>query len=318
MQATVVAVAFGFAVVCGFNDGGAMLASGLRVRGLAPWGAILAAAVGVAGVPLLLGTAVAATLADRLVTFDGPVGLRALLVAVGVATGTSALLARRGLPTSLTLALVGSLTGAGAGAGFTVSWSTVLVVLVVAFVAPLVGMLAGWVLTAVVSASSRWDVSLSSWILPMHLAGFGLQGVAYGANDGQKMLAVAAVAMGTADPGGLSVPVLTGLAAAFGVGAVAGLPRVARSLGGGVVPLEPADAVVTEASSAAVVLATSAIGAPVSMTQAISGAMVGTRMVRGRGRIRWDEVARLVVAWAITLPVSLGAAGVGGFVAARL
>jgi inorganic phosphate transporter, PiT family len=92
---------------------------------------------------------------------------------------------------------------------------------------------------------------------------------------------------------------------------VLGLGSVGATLAGGVAPIQPAAAVITEVSSATVVLGSSAIGAPVSMTQAISGAMVGTEVQGGHGRIRWQQVARLAVAWVLTLPAALAvAAGV--------
>lgn len=306
----VMLIAWAFAVTCGVNDGAAMLAAGLRVRGIAPWAAVLAVGTGVVVVPMVLGTAVATTLSQRLVTFDGPTGSLALAAAVGAAVATTVVLSSRGLPTSLTLALVGSITGAGLGAGFEVSWTTVAFVIAMGMVAPVVGMAGGWLLT--LGAASLPPTSpLRRRLHAAHVAGFGLQCIAYGANDGQKMLAVVAVAAGVqatvADIGTTSVVAIGVL---FMVGTIIGLPRMAATMGGGVVPLQPPAAIVTEVSSAGVVLASSAVGAPVSMTQAIAGAMVGTNMSRRRGRIRWDEVARLGGAWAITLPVALVAAWV--------
>jgi inorganic phosphate transporter, PiT family len=57
-----------------------------------------------------------------------------------------------------------------------------------------------------------------------------------------------------------------------------------------------------------VVLATGAVGSPVSMTQAVSGALVGTASTGAR--VRWREAARLVGAWAATLPAAGVLAGV--------
>nr|WP_274388289.1 inorganic phosphate transporter [Salsipaludibacter albus] len=314
MQEVLLVVAFGFAVACGLNDGAAVLAAGLRVRGITPWVAVVALGAAVVVAPLVLGTAVATTLASDLVSFDGEGGRRALLVAVATATGVTALLTKRGLPTSLTLALIGALTGAGLGAGFDVSVGTVGFVLLMGVLAPLVGLAGGWMLTVAVAgapSSSPLRRRVPRW----HLAGFGLQCLAYGANDGQKMLAVVAVAVGsTASSGGaveVPVPSLLLLGALFMVGTVLGLGSVGATLAGGVAPIQPAAAVITEVSSATVVLGSSAIGAPVSMTQAISGAMVGTEVQGGHGRIRWQQVARLAVAWVLTLPAALAvAAGV--------
>ncbi len=304
----VVAIAWLFAVTCGINDGAAMLAAGLRVRGLAPWVAVLAVGAGVIVVPMLLGMAVATTLSQRLVTFEGPTGSVALASAVGAAVATTVGLSSRGLPTSLTLALVGSITGAGVGAGFEVSWASVGFVVLMGLVAPLVGMAAGWLLT--LGAATLPPTSpIRRLLYSAHLVGFGLQCVAYGANDGQKMFAVVAVATGVqASVGELGTTTMVVIGVLFMVGTVIGLPRMADTMGGGVVPLQPPAAVVTEVSSASVVLASSAVGAPVSMTQAIAGAMVGTNMSRRRGRIRWGEVARLGGAWVVTLPLALGLA----------
>lgn len=305
LQEILLVVAFGFAVTCGVNDGAAVLAAGMRVRGIRPWVAVLGVGIAVVVAPLVLGTAVATTLARDLVSFDGASGERALLVAIVVAALVTWGLTQRGLPTSLTLALIGGLTGAGLGAGFTVSGSTVAFVLLLGVVAPLVGLLGGWVLTLVLAALPTTS-PLRRRIPRWHVAGFGLQCVAYGANDGQKMLAVVAVAAGSSgNQVDVPVPQLLLIGLLFMLGTVVGLPSVAGTLAGGVAPVPPAAAVISELSSASVVLGSSALGAPVSMTQAISGALVGTGIHGGHGRIRWQEVGRLGVAWMLTLPLTL-------------
>jgi inorganic phosphate transporter, PiT family len=301
--------AVAFAVVNGVNDGGALLSVGLDVRTLRPLTALVWLATAVAVTPLVIGTAVATTLTSRLVTLEGPDGPLSLVVAVVVAVVVTWGLAARGLPTSLTLGVVGAIAGAGVGAGLAVSWATVGVVLALGLAAPFVGLAVAWVLTRLVGAwpSPRpLDQRTRRW----HLVAFGAQCVAYGANDGQKMLAVLAVAAGSAAGG--AVPVigwqLAVVAAAFFVGAAIGLPRVARTLGGGVVAVRPHEAVSSELASAAVVLATGAFGAPVSMTQAVSGGLVGAGGTRGWSRVRWVAVTKLGAAWVVTLPAAFVAA----------
>jgi inorganic phosphate transporter, PiT family len=319
MTTTLVLVAVAFAFVNGFNDGGALLAVGLDVRTLRPLTSLVLLAAAVAVAPLVLGTAVATTLTSRLVALDGPEGAVTLLIAVVTAVAVTWLLARRGLPTSLTLAVVGAIAGAGVGAALPVSWWTVTIVLVLAALAPLAGLGLAVVFARIAGAwpSARSiDRRTQRW----HLGAFGLQCLAYGANDGQKMLAVIAVAAGTAAHDG--VPIvgwqLAVVALAFLVGAAAGLPRVAPTLGGGVVAVHPHEAVISELSSATVVLATGAFGSPVSMTQAISGGLIGTGMTRGYASIRWRRVLRLAAAWMVTLPAAFTAAAVASAVAAAV
>jgi inorganic phosphate transporter, PiT family len=214
----------------------------------------------------------------------------------------------RGLPTSLTLGLVGAIAGVGAGSQLAVSWGAVALVLLLAALAPVLAVGAAWSLTRL-AATIPVRRPLGRAVPRWHSAAFALLSLAYGANDGQKMLAVVAVASGSSVGIGSPAPwQLAVVGGGFAVGAVLGLPRIARSLAGGLVVAQPPDAVLTELSSAGVVLGGAAVGAPVSMTQAISGAMLGTGVTRGTGRVRWRQVSRIGLAWIVTLPAAFALA----------
>ena len=62
----------------------------------------------------------------------------------------------------------------------------------------------------------------------------------------------------------------------------------------------------TSVGSSCVVLATSALGVPVSSTQAATGAAVGSGVATSPFAIRWNEVSRIGLAWVVTLPLSVG------------
>lgn len=302
VEFALLAAAVVFAFVNGINDGGSILSVGLTVRSFRPLAGLVILSLAVALSPVLFGTGVATTLATRLVSLDGEEGRTALLVAVLVSVVVTLLLSRRGLPTSLTLGLVGAMAGVGVGSGITVAWGLVGVVLVAAAAAPLLGMAIGRAITvAAGSVPTRKDLqhSLSRW----HAAAFGLLGIAYGVNDGQKMLAVFAVAAGSSAG---TVPLvawqLMAVAGCFLAGAIVGLPRFAGTSGSGVLPIRPPEAVTTELAAGLVVLGTGIAGAPVSMTQAASGALIGAGAHRGHGAVRWDAAARIGVAWVLTLP----------------
>lgn len=307
LDAILLLAALGFAVVNGLNDGGALVATGLKVPALPPLGAIAMLGLALIVAPLAIGTQVAATLANRLVSFsagggliDGRIGL---LTAVLTAVVVVVVLSRHGLPTSLTLALVGGITGVGIGGGLQVSYATLGLVLAAGLAAPVIGALAGFALSRLAGLlPSRRRVG--SRIRFAHIGAFGLQCVAYAANDGQKMLAVMAVATGTAEGMALPIGQLVALAVLFTGGLVVGLRPAASTLGAEIIPARPPDAVAAEFASAGAVLGSSAIGAPVSMTQSVAAALVGAGMSHGARRVRWRAAGRLGLAWLFTLPVS--------------
>jgi PiT family inorganic phosphate transporter len=301
------AAAGAFAVVNGANDGGTLVATGLKIPAVRPLTAIGVLCACVAVVPLVLGTRVATTLTSRLVPFEGPEGRVAMLAGVLACVAVVTLLARRGLPTSLTLAVVGGFTGAGWGYGLAVSWGTVLQVLLLAAAAPFVGALLALLLVR--AAHLVPDLVRAAVVVRRgHQGAYALQSVAYAANDGQKMIAVFAVAAGgtgtvPADPSHLAA-----IALLFGTGLVLGLDRYARTLSGGVLSLRPAHAVTAEFAASIAVLGTAALGVPVSMTQAVSAALVGSGVAETYRKIRWHEAGRIVAAWIVTLPAAFTAA----------
>lgn len=310
MPELLVAVAIVFTVVTGANDGGALIATGLRVPALSTAASLLMLTVAVVACPLLLSTAVAETIAGTIVP-PGRDGSTALLVGIVVATTVVAGLAWASRPTSLTLAVVGGIAGAGAGLGVPVGWSTVARVLAIGLAAPVAGALVALV------GSRLWrakrDARYLTTVRRAHVVAFGAQCVAYGTNDGQKTLVLflaAGAVGGSASPATAGVPWWSypAVAAAFALGAVLGLPKAARSVGAGIISTRATHAVTAEFASAVTVLGSAAAGAPVSMTQAVSGALIGTGVHDTYRRVRWKVVRNLALAWAVTLPASFGLA----------
>jgi inorganic phosphate transporter, PiT family len=297
-----------FCLVTGANDGAAVAAMSARVVPSALGTSLLALTAAVVTVPLVT-VRVAVTLAERLVGFEAGAGATEMLVAVGVSVGVVGLLAVRGEPTSLTLALVGALSGAGFGAGLSVAWAWLWGVLLTAAAAPFVAALfaaAGIRIAERIPARRPVRTRLRLG----HRLGFALQVIAFATNDAQKMLAVAAIALpglvGLDDP---SLMALLVIGALFLVGAVGGLRRVGRTLSDSVLPMRPPSAVAAELSSGTAVLLSSAVGAPVSMTQSVTGGLLGSSVRTGYRRVRWGVALGVVRAWVVTLPAAfLGAA----------
>ncbi|SEN47311.1 inorganic phosphate transporter [Nonomuraea pusilla] len=296
MDTVVLVVVAGlFAVITGVNDGGALLATGLKLPAVKPAVGILLMAVVVAAVPLVT-FQVARTFTTRLAAFDQPGAQTAMVVAVAGALAVVAVLNARGRPTSLTLAVVGGITGAGLGWGLPVSSGSVGLVLLFGVAAPIAGGLLAWVLVRVLVIVTT-PRGLPRW----HWAGFLLQTIAYGANDGQKMLAVFMIALGLTRP---TLAYTSLVAVLFALGAMYGLPKAGRSLSRELIVFRPAHGVAAELAGGTAVAACSAVGMPVSMTQAIAGGLIGAGVAQGSGRVRWFAAVKIAVAWLLTLPAS--------------
>lgn len=266
MTVTFAVVAVLFILISGASEGGALLATTLKLSGPRPSSGLLLLSAGVVAVPLLLGAHVANTFASRLVTLDGPHGRTAMAVAVLAALAVVTCITWTGRPTSLTLAIVGGLTGAGLGFGLEVSPGVLAYVLVVSMVAPLVG-----AAVAVTVSHGLARATGPNALLRVHRFGFGLQCVAYAANDGQKMLAVFAVMSGPVAAGAAvpaPLPTLVLIAALWLLGTVSAMARVGRTLGGRLVAVRPVHAVSAEIAAAGTVLGCAMTGTPVSLTQA--------------------------------------------------
>lgn len=297
--------------VSGANDGGAILAMPTRVPGSnVLWFALILTGAIVVG-PLLL-TTVAQTLVGGLFDTSGAKGVPAFFIGSAVALFTVIMLTRFGLPTSLTLALVGGLTGAGLGAGMHVAWPGVTRVLLIGLAAPFVGYILAAIahrLLAVLIAGPSGRKILT----PLHTVAFGLVGIAYALNDGQKMFALAAVTWLAISPGvdifdgaNIALLIATGVVAAgmFLLGLFSKIRRVGVRLGLDLAKVRATDAITAQVGASVAVLASSMLGAPVSMTQSLSGGIVGATSVQGIHRVRWDSVLKIVGAWIITLPVA--------------
>jgi len=308
-----------FAVAAGANDGSSILAAGIRVPGLRPGTSIVVLLLAVALGPLFVfGTGVATTLAHRLVRFgEGDATHAALLVGVLTAIAVVFALTRAGVPTSLTLALVGALTGSGWGAGLPVNTTMLVTILVAGVLAPVLAGGMGWALAQLVwrlMGGVKAGRRAQRW----HIVAYTAQCAAYAANGAQKMVAVFAVVVGAGGSARIADPwwLALGSTLLFGAGVLVGLRRVTGRLGRGIFRVQLRHTLVAEVSSSAIVITGGLVGVPLTMSQAVTGALVGAGASESPTRVRWPAALRMVGAWLITLPAAMGLAAAGGAVAA--
>ncbi len=291
-----------FAFIVGSNDGAALIAANLTGKAVRPLPGVAMLALAIVIVPLVLGTSVADTIAHGLVSFNAVDGRRALAVAVSVTIGLVYVSTRLGLPTSVTQALTGAMIGAGLGAGLAVDLGTFGRVLLGLALVPLVAGVAAVVVTRAL-VRLRVRGGLRNHLRYLHAASYLLSVIAYAANDGQKMMAVLAIALSVA-PGALGVPQLLGLAVMFAAGTAFGVRRLAARFGR-LLSNRPLNTIVAGYAAGLAVLGSAFAGAPVSMSHATTAGLIGSATVlETYRRVRWEQAMRISATWLTTLPAA--------------
>ena len=313
-----IAMALAFAFTNGVHDAANAIATLVATRAARPGSAVVLAAVGNVLGPLLLGTAVASTIAG-IVT----VGSDELIPVLGAAlTGAviwNGITWRRGLPSSSGHALLGGLVGPAlaVGGADAVQWGGfdgihpvgVLGVAAVLTIAPVVGFVVGLGVdrgarraARRASRRLRGPVRVGQWIMSEGLA------LTHGANDAQKAVGVVAlllVAGGELQHFESPTWVELACGGALTAGTALGGWPIVRTLGRRITLIRPIDALASQAGSTAVLLGASVIGAPVSTTQIVASSVVGVGGGRRRWRhVRWRVVRTMLLAWLVTVPAT--------------
>ncbi len=322
----IIAIGFAvsFALTNGFHDASNAIATLVATRGATPGQAITLSAVFNMGGAVLLGTAVADTI-GKIVTV--PQSQMVAVVGAGLAGATAWNLITwwRGLPSSSGHALVGGLVGAavadgilsGTGGLGSVHWggfhgwhpTGVIGVLIALFISPPLGFAGAFLLLRLLRLiSRRWT---TRWNGPVWGGGWvaaaGLS-FSHGGNDAQKAMGVIAVLLlASGQTTTMTVPlwakVVTGLA--LTAGTALGGWRIVKTIGRRIFTLTPLDSFSSQASSTAVILGASLVGAPVSTTQVVASSVVGVGGGRRRWKhVRWQIVREMGVAWLTTIPAA--------------
>ena len=92
--------------------------------------------------------------------------------------------------------------------------------------------------------------------------------------------------------------------AAIALGTYLGGWKVVHTLGNRVTKLKPVDGFCAETGGGVTILALSHFGIPVSTTHTITGAIFGVGAVRHFSAVRWGVGYDIAAAWVLTLPVS--------------
>ena len=322
-----IATALAFDFTNGFHDTGNAMATSIATGALKPKVAVLlAGALNLVGAFLSVEVAITVT-TSVLKVQNAKTGQ--LLPGIDASTGLTIIFAGLiggilwnlltwlfGIPSSSSHALFGGLIGAGLAAlGLAgVNWSGVTQkVLIPAVAAPLIA--------GLVAACGTWLVyRITRKVLHRRretgfrwgqIATASLVALAHGTNDAQKTMGVIALALittghltGDVKNDGLPFWIIASCAIAIGLGTYLGGWRVIRTLGKGLVEIESPQGLAAEASSAAIILSSSAAGMALSTTHVATGSILGSGVGKPGAQVRWAVAGRMAVAWLVTLPAA--------------
>lgn len=308
--AILIVAALLFAYLNGFNDASSIVATVISSRAMPPRKALYLVAAGELVGPFLFGVAVASTVGKGLIAPDS-LTASALLAGLLSAITWNLFAWYFGLPASSSHALLGGLIGASLGsAGFSSIQTAGLLKIAVSLVAtPLlvgpVGFLFMKLLLLVVrNASPKINLFFRRGQLPTVF----ILSLSHGANDAQKTMGVmvmAMVALGYQNEFHVPLWVIALSAAAISLGAATGGWRIIRTVGGKFYKIRPVHAFSSQTCSAIIILTASLFGGPVSGTQVINSSVLGVGAGERFTKIRWDVAGNMLLAWIITLPITV-------------
>lgn len=317
----VIVFALIFEFINGFHDTANAIATSVYTRALSAKAAIiLAASMNLIGA--MVSEKVAATIAKGLVdvTLEQYVILAALIGAILWNLFTW----WKGIPSSSSHALIGSLVGAVIvyTASFRhVIWKAILLkVIVPLFTSPILGFVVGNLsmrfINSILSKKPYGKVNRVFRKLQVFSSAF--VAFSHGNNDAQKTMGIITLSLVT---GGLlsadaGVPLWAKLACALmmALGTSLGGWKVMKTMGGGVTKLTPALGFTAQTSSAIVIELMTFLGAPVSTTQVITTSIMGVGSVKRMSAVKWGNAGNIVKAWFVTLPVTMVLGGIASFI----
>ena len=307
----VVGTALAFDFTNGFHDTANVVATSISTGAARPSVAIGAASL-LNFVGAFISISVAATVANDVVNsavvtptvvFAGLIGA----IAWNLITWSF------GLPSSSSHALIGGVVGSAvAAAGFDAVLTDGLIgkVLIPAVIAPILAFLVAGIAIALIYrvVGRQRPGTVTRGFRYGQIVSGGLLALAHGTNDAQKTMGIitlALVANGTlganADP---PLWVIVSSALAIALGTYSGGWRIIRTTGTRIIKMDAAQGFSSQGAGAAVILASTHFGFPLSTTHVINGGVMGAGAAKRVSAVRWGIAGNIVTAWLLTLPAA--------------
>jgi PiT family inorganic phosphate transporter len=311
----IIAMALIFDYINGFHDAANAIATVVATRVMTPKTAVLFGAIfNLLGA--LMGTEVAATMGKGIVEAK-LINLETILCALIGAIVWNLVTWWKGLPSSSSHALIGSLMGAacfwvGSFGESVVHWHKVIdKVIIPMFSSPLIGFTVGYILMTLLT----WMVykisvnRINSVFGKLQIVSAGAMALSHGMNDAQKSMGIIALAIilykgVPSSEFHVGLEIVIPCAVAIGLGTLSGGWKIIRTLGSKMIKLQPIHGFAAEVTSFTVIMLASHWGIPLSTTHAITSTIMGVGATRRLSAVKWSLVGSILWAWLLTIPVT--------------
>jgi PiT family inorganic phosphate transporter len=307
----VVATALAFDFTNGFHDTANVVATSISTGAARPQVAIgMASLLNFVGA--FISISVAATVANDVVNSEV---ITPTIVFAGLigAIGWNLITWSMGLPSSSSHALIGGVVGSAVAA---VGFNAVLVdglvgkVLIPALIAPILAFVVAGLSIGIVYrvVGKQRPGIVSRGFKHGQVVSGGLLALAHGTNDAQKTMGVITLALiangslaANADP---PLWVIASSAAAIALGTYSGGWKIIKTTGTRIIKMDAAQGFSSQGAGAAVILASTHFGFPLSTTHVINGGVMGAGAAKRFSAVRWGVAGNIVFAWVLTLPAA--------------
>jgi PiT family inorganic phosphate transporter len=313
----IIALALAFDYINGFHDAANAIATVVATRVLSPKTAVLFGAVlNFAGA--MAGTEVAATVAKGLVN-PAVISLETILCALIGAIIWNLITWWKGLPSSSSHALIGSLMGAscfwvGGVSGSTIYWDKILQKVVIPmFASPVIGFFLGYfVMAALTHIVYKFTVNRINRVFkPLQILSAGFMAFHHGSNDAQKSMGIIALAIGLYSHQAVVIDyrIIVPCAIAIALGTMSGGWKIIRTIGSKMIRLQPIHGFAAETTASLCIAYASHSGIPLSTTHIITSSIMGVGATKRLSAVKWSLVGSILWAWVLTIPVTFFLSG---------
>lgn len=293
----------------GLHGSAIIVATIISSRAVKPRLALLLAALTVGIGPSLLGVAVANTIGNDLLNTEA---ITPAIISAGLigAVVWSAFTFWAKIPSSISQALFGGLIGSAlAGYGASAIQTTGLIkILVALFLSPVLGLLVAFITVRLIYVlCGNAPPRVNRWFNRMQSLVTIVMGISFGANDGQKIIAMLSLGLlATNLTSSFEVPIWVVILSScmISLGALIGGWRLIKTLGAKFYKIRPIHGFGAQLSAGLIIFISAIVGAPVSGSQVVTSSILGAGSADRIQKVRWHIAQQILIGWILTIPLS--------------